>query len=220
MFYAVLTVCAKYVAAWTGVVGFKKAHDELVTNVASIENASKVQETNMKGAALDKRFKREAMTAKAIEVARGVFAYAEDNGDLVLREQMNLSANDLNRKRDSVVSALAQGVHDVANGIVAGLSDYGLVPADLSDLQGKIDAYVAVVSAPRNATGVRKGATAEINALVKDSMKILNNRMDKLMPEFEQSHPEFFQEYFDARIIVDNGGSQSNDADAPVADAA
>jgi hypothetical protein len=36
---------------------------------------------------------------------------------------------------------------------------------------------------------VRKGATAEINALVKDSMKILNNRMDKLMPEFEEKQP-------------------------------
>ena len=36
-------------------------------------------------------------------------------------------------------------------------------------------------------------------------MKILNNRMDKLMLEYEGSNPDFFQEYFDARVIVDSG---------------
>ncbi|MBK7945202.1 MAG: hypothetical protein IPJ85_07830 [Flavobacteriales bacterium] len=209
MLHAVLAVCTKYTATWTGVLGYKKAQDELVVNVGSIVAASAVQETNMKGAALDKRFKRQAMTVKTVEVARAVFAYAEDIGDLVLREKMNLSPNDLNRKRDAVVQALAQGVRDVANGLIASLGDYGLVAADITALQAAIDAYANVVSAPRNAAVVRKGATAEIDTLMKDSMKILNNRMDKLMPEFETSAPEFFQEYFAARIIVDNGGAQS-----------
>jgi hypothetical protein len=214
MFHAVLAVCTKYAATWTGVVGYKKAHDELEVNVASIKEASTVQETNMKGAALDKRFKRDAMSAKTLEVARAVYAYAEDEGDLVLREKMDLSESDLNRKRDAVVSALCQGVKDVAGVLIASLGDYGLVAADVTALQTAIDNYTAVVSAPRNATGVRKGATAEINALVKDSMKVLNNRMDKLMHEFEVSAPEFFQEYFDARIIVDSGGKSEPLAEA------
>lgn len=208
MFHTVLSVCEKYKAQWTPVLGYANAHGELVVNVQSIVDASKVQETNMTGAALDKRFKRDAMTAKTVEVARAVYAYAEDIGDLVLREKMNLAPHDVNRKRDSVVGALCQGVNDVATALIASLGDYGLVVADCTALQAAIDAYAAVVSAPRTATGVRKGATAEINQLVKDSMKILNNRMDKLMPEFETSAPEFFQEYFDARIIVDNGGTQ------------
>ncbi|MEO8587975.1 MAG: hypothetical protein ABI432_01285 [Flavobacteriales bacterium] len=207
MFYAVIATCAKYVADWTGLLSFKNAHDEFAANLKSLEDASQTQETNMKGAALDKRFKRDTMTNKTLELAQAMFAYAEDQGDVVLREKVNYSASDLAKKRDAVVAQLSQGIRDLANGLVASLADYGVVAADVTALQTAIDAYVAVVSAPRNATTVRKGATAEINALVKDSMKILNNRMDKLMPEFEVSAPLFFQEYFDARIIVDATGS-------------
>jgi len=43
-------------------------------------------------------------------------------------------------------------------------------------------------------------------------MKILNNRMDKLMPEYETSNPDFFQEYFDARAIVDSGTEKKKEA--------
>lgn len=86
--------------------------------------------------------------------------------------------------------------------------------ADLTAQQSTIDAYTATVGSPRAALTVRKGATAEINALVKDSMKILNNRMDKLMPEFEGSNPDFFQEYFDARMIVNSGTDKKDEAAA------
>ena len=64
---------------------------------------------------------------------------------------------------------------------------------------------------------VRKGATAEISALVKDSLKILNNRMDKLMSEFKESKPNFYQEYFDARIIVDSATEKKKDDEAKAA---
>jgi hypothetical protein len=118
------------------------------------------------GAALDKRFKLDAMVKKTVEVAHAMFAYAEATGDIVLRERVNYSASDLVKKRDAVVAQIAQGIHDLANGLIANLADYGLVVTDVTKLQGVIDAYMTVVSAPRNATTVRKGATAEINALV------------------------------------------------------
>jgi hypothetical protein len=220
MFYAVLAVCAKYSAEWAALLSFKTAHDELKGNVKSIEDASQTQETNITGAALDKRFKRDAMVAKSVEAAHAMFAYAEDTNDIVLREKVNYAASDFLKKRDAVVAQLCQGIHDLANGLAANLANYGVLPADVTALQTAIDAYVSVVSAPRNATTVRKGATAEIEALVKDSMKILNNRMDKVMPEFRESKPVFYQEYFDARIIVDNTGGAQKDEAAPEANAA
>lgn len=205
MIYATLAACAKFVATWTGLVAFKNAHDELVANMKSIEDASETQELNMKGAALDKRFKRDAMTQKTIVMAHALFAYAEDTNDIVLREKANLSEHDLTKKRDAIVAQLCQGISNLATALGAGLVDYGVTAAEITGLQSAIDKYVAVVTAPRNATTVRKGATAEINTLMKDSMKILNNRMDKLMSEFKESKPNFYQEYFDARIIVDSG---------------
>ena len=208
MILAVLQVCFKHALTWTGLVPYKTAHDELKANVASIENATQVQENVLVGIALDKRFKKDAMVKKTLEVAQGVFAYAEDQGDVILRAQVDFSKSDLLKERDAVIGQVCQNIHDTSNGVIASLGAYGLVAADLVELQAGIDAYVAVIASPRTAVTVRKGATAEIDALVKDSMKILNNRMDMLMPEFETSAPEFFQEYFDARIIIDLGGKE------------
>lgn len=42
----------------------------------------------------------------------------------------------------------------------------------------------------------------------------MNNRMDKLMPEFEVSKPDFFQEYFDACMIVNSGTDKKDEAAA------
>ena len=65
---------------------------------------------------------------------------------------------------------------------------------------------MAVVSAPRVAITMRKGAGADLDALVRDGLNILNQRMDKLMAEFKDIGTPFYQTYFDARIIVDLGG--------------
>lgn len=113
--------------------------------------------------------------------------------------------------RDAIIAQTCQNIHDLANPLTDAVAAYGLLPADLSAQPDAIDAYTATVGSPRAALTVRKGATAEINALVKDSMKILNNRMDKLMPEFEESNADFFQEYFDARMIVNSGSAKKDD---------
>ncbi len=214
MFYALLQVLAKHLAVWTGQVPFKNAHDEFKGNVKSIEDATQTQETSLLGVALDKRFKKEAMVKKTVEIAQSVFAYAEDQGDVVLQAKVDYSKSDLMQTRDAVIAQTCQNIHDLANPIIAALAAYGLVAADLTAHQSTIDAYTATVGSPRAALTVRKGATAEINALVKDSMKILNNRMDKMMPEYQVSNPDFFQEYFDARMIVDSGSSKQDEAAA------
>ncbi|MBK6541614.1 MAG: hypothetical protein IPG10_10125 [Flavobacteriales bacterium] len=217
MFYALLQVLARHAAAWTGLVPFKNARDEFEGNVTSLEDATQTQETSLKGVALDKRFKKEKMVKKTMEVARSIFAYAEDQGDVVLQAKVNYSPSALLLARDAVVGQTCQNIHDLGTTLLASLGAYGLVAADLTAQQNAIDAYVATVGSPRAALTVRKGATAEIDALVKDSMKILTNRMDMMMAEFEESHPEFFQEYFDARMIVDSGSEKKKDDEAKAA---
>ena len=104
MFYALLQVLSKHTAVWTGLVPFKNAHDEFVANVGSIENATQTQETSLKGVALDKRFKKEKMVKKTVEIAQCVFAYAVDKGDLVLQSKVDYSRSDLMQTRDALIA--------------------------------------------------------------------------------------------------------------------
>lgn len=204
MFYALSQVLDKHATVWQPLLPFKSAHDEFKSNLGSIEDATQRQEVSLKGVALDKRFKKDAMVKLAAQLAQPVFAYAEDKGDVVMRDQVNYSQSRLLQSRDAVVAQVCQNIHDLGNANIADLAAYGVLPADVQKLQAAIDAYIATVGSPRALLTIRKGATAEIEALVKDTMKVLNNRMDKLMSTFEKSDPSFHQEYFDARMIVNS----------------
>ncbi|MBK7111740.1 MAG: hypothetical protein IPH60_04755 [Flavobacteriales bacterium] len=75
----------------------------------------------------------------------------------------------------------------------------GVTPAVLADLQTAIDTYVLAIAAACSITE-RKGATAEIRTLLKDTNKLLTKRLDALVTQFTWSKAEFVRGYFDVRI--------------------
>ncbi|MBL0127801.1 MAG: hypothetical protein IPP83_10155 [Flavobacteriales bacterium] len=216
MFYTVRDACAAHTATWTPLVPFATAHTEFLDALKGIEDNMEKQDLQLLGIAKDKALKKDEMVEKALEVAQAAYAYATDSTDLELQGKMDFSRSDLVEPRDTVVAQRCQGIHTEASAVAASLVAYGIDAADLLDLQGAITKYVDVVSAPRTAVTVRKGATAAIETGVRDGLAILNDRMDKLMPAFKLSDPDFHQEYFDARIIVDLGGPGEEEEEPPV----
>ena len=215
MFYAVEGVCDAHAGVWAALVPYATAVSEVKANIGLLEDAIEVQEVELKGYAKDKAEKKEAMVDLTLDVAQAGYALAVDISDAVLQGKMDFSRSDLLAGRDTVIGQRCQGIHTEAAAVVAQLAPYGILPADMAALQTAIDAYVDVVDAPRVAVTVRKGATTAIDKLVSLTSDILNDRMDKLMPEFKTSAPAFFQEYFDARIIVDLGGTQEEEETPP-----
>lgn len=214
MFYAVQTAVDKHNAAWAALVPYANATTAFKDKIVAIEAEVAKQGTDLEGYALDKAAKKEKMVQKGLAIANQVYAYAEDNDDAVLREKMDVSYSDLTAPRDAVIAQKCQVIHDEANAVIASIGAYGVVAADLTALETLIDAYEAVISAPRTAITVRKGATEAIETLIKEGTTILTNRMDKLMSEFKDSNPDFYQEYFDARIVV-NTGSKKEEPPVP-----
>ena len=216
MFYTVRTAVDKHNAVWMAVVPYDNAVKDFKQVITDTEQELTTQEEELDGYAMDKGARKEKMVRKALTIANEVFAYAEDNSDLVLREKMDVSYSDLIAPRDAVVAQKCQGIHDEANVVIASLAPYGVLPADLTDLLTFITDYEAAISAPRTAITVRKGATANIEKLIKAGTTILTKRMDKLMSEFQDSSPLFYQEYFNARIVVNTGAKKDEVPVPPV----
>ena len=205
MFYAVKTCVDTHNAVWAAYVPYANAVTDFGKVIVDIEAEVETQGKGLEGYAEDKGNKKETMVREALRIANRVFAFATDSGDAVLRGKMDVSLSDLVAPRDAVVAQKCQGIHDEANAVLASLAPYGIVAADLTVLQTAIDAYEVVISAPRVAVTVRKGATEAMEVSIKEGTAILKNRMDKLMSEYEVSNPDFHQEYFDARIVVNTG---------------
>ncbi len=215
MFYAVRDACETHTATWTPLVAFGTAYSDFQTVLKDVEGDLETQTLQLQGIAADKAKRRDVMVELSLTMAQAAYALATDTNNLELRGKMDYSRSDLVEPRDTVVAQRCQGIHTEAAAVAAALVPYGVAAADLAALQAAIDAYLVVVSAPRTAITIRKGATAAIENGVRDGMAILNDRMDKLMAGFKTTAPDFHQAYFDARIIVDLGGTGEADDEPP-----
>ena len=204
--YAIRQVLDQNSATWNTIPALVAAKNELDANIKSIEDALSLQLRDITGHTEAKAVAKEEMIGQTVLVAGGVMAWAVSTGNEGLAEEMNIFPSELNKYRDSEVAQRCQHVADSANTNIASLGDYGVMAADVTELQSRIDAYLVLVQQPRNVITARKGATSEIGLLVRDTQKMLSRRMDMLMRRFVASAPEFYRQYTNARIIIDRGG--------------
>ena len=146
------------------------------------------------------------MILETLKVSGAVMAWAEVEGNQGLAEEMNIAVSELQNYRDAVVAERCTGVHEVALANLLSLADYGLTAADTTSLKAAIDLYTGLLSRPRVLVTVRKSVGSEIELLVRDTMRLLTRRMDRLMRMYEVSDPTFYRTYMNARIIIDLGG--------------
>ena len=216
MIYAVTGVCDNHTATWTPIVAFGTAHTDLLGKLREAEDLIELQEKPLEGITLMKAKRKELMVQGVLTIAGALHAYATDIGDTALRGKCDYSYTSLSEGRDAVVGQRCQGVMTEAATVGAALIPYGQTAAELTAGQALVDDYVAVVAAPRTALNIRKGATEALELAVKGCLDILNDRMDRLMEEFKTSDATFYREYFNARIIVDLGGTPEDKEEPPV----
>lgn len=207
MYYAVQKVLEKHNAVWSATPAFAATVTELGANIDALEAAVAKQVIDIRGYAISKAEAERQMVSLTIKVTGAAKAYAVVNQDQVLATQVNVTPSTFHRLRGAIVSQACQGLHDIVAPLTAELADYGITAEDLEALQTAIEAYTGLISSPRNAITARKGHTAEIGFLVRDTAKLLDKRMDALMGLFALEHVDFHREFFDARIIVDHRGS-------------
>ncbi len=93
---------------------------------------------------------------------------------------------------------------------------YGITQTKLTALKKKIDAFEASLAKPRQQIAESSAATQTLQAQFAEADTILNKRLDKLVYQFKESAPDFFNAYQTARSIVDLRGSRkTNDTPTP-----
>jgi hypothetical protein len=217
MYLAVEQVVDENNAVWTGTVAFANAYSAFKNELDAIREKVDVQETITTGIRADKIGAQDAMIAQAMLVAGAVYAFASETDNQTLKDAVSFTASDLKYVRDTISAERATIIHDQANAIIASLVDYDVDAAVLLALSDLIDAFMALIAAPRVAITVRKGATSGLVDHIKDIDLILKERMDKLMQLYKSSAFEFYTLYFNARVIVGNtaGGGKPDDPTDP-----
>jgi hypothetical protein len=132
-------------------------------------------------------------------------ALATKTNDSALQGKVAVELSDLVRVGETVIAPRCQQIHDLANTNQAALADYGVAKEDITALQTAIDAYMPLITKPREAVVGRKEVTGSIAQDEDAADKLLKDELDPAMRKFKTKNAPFFSEYTSARMIIDLG---------------
>ena len=210
MFTAVKAVCEGASTVTGTVPAFGVSFEKFTTCVERIQRFSEKQAKGSSGATADKQRCREWMCDAALVIAGAVRAYAIDNNNLELAGKVDFSRSTLLGGRDRASAEKCQTIHRLAVEKVAELTEHGVSTAKLKSLQAKIDAYVGCLQRPRQIITENKTATAQLEAEIETADQLLADGLDRLVLQFKDTEPEFFNNYTNARAIVNNASGRDS----------
>jgi len=202
-FVTLAAICRKGQPTWTTLKAFADTFAKFAARVETLEKLKLQQSEGTTGIAAQKQQCREDVCSAGATVAGGVLAWAEDTGNLEVAGKVDFSESDLLQGRDMASRDKCQTVHDVAEENVASLGKYGVDEDVLEDLQEKVTVYDECISKPREAIATGKTVTKQIATEFRAADRLLSKGLDGLSLKFKKSAPGFYQDYWNARRIVD-----------------
>ena len=190
---------------WKNMQAFVTIFNSFEEKISQIRQTRLVQEGQITGVTKDKATAQNNAIEKGIQTATAVFAYASVQSNNKLKYRVSYSPSQLRQSRDTTLIDRLDVIKEAASQNIAELENYGIVQADIDELTTLINAYADTVEDPRQAITNRARATTELKEHFKQTDKILKEQLDKLMPQFKKTKFAFYQQYFNARLIIDMG---------------
>lgn len=203
-------VIFKYKDVWSDHVAFARGVAALESEQETIDEQAQTA-AGKSGAASAKKLALEALSKAGEEIIGAVLAYANEQSLPELAAKVNYAPTDFIAGNARKIVTRANTVHAAATEVLANLADYRITAAKLTAFKRKIDAYDSVKTSPREKIVQRSAANQLLPQLIRTAVSILKDQLDGLMVQFKSDHPNFYEEYFSARAIVDTRGTQNTD---------
>ena len=200
---------------WESLPAFVTAVGDFIAVIPEILSHAQTQ-TSREGASNEKAYALASLGNTAFEIGAAVHAFAVTTQDFALEGRVDFSRSTIVNGRESSVLSRARDIHAAATASLASLADYGITQAKLTAFKKKIDAFEATLGKPRQQIATSSAATTTLSQQFNEADAILNKRMDKLVLQFKDAAPDFFNEYQTARSVVSlRGGRKTNDTTTP-----
>ncbi|MEO5913368.1 MAG: hypothetical protein ABIS50_03985 [Luteolibacter sp.] len=178
--------------------------------VAALTGLISGQQADTTGHAADKDREEEELEAIAHEIGETLAGWFEDQGNEAEAAQIDLSFHAWQRLRDTALIAKAKLLHGKLTSALAtdaaALLEYGLDPADATQLAKETDDFEKLVATPAAAISGRKALTKSLRPSFREVSELLG-KMDRLVLRFRKTPPGalFAEAWKAARNVRDLG---------------
>jgi hypothetical protein len=192
-------------AIWTPVAQFGGLVTQFETSITDIHSLAAMQSNIITGIATFKANLRGNLINAMIKVINGVAAYAIFSDDTELLESVGYNYSDLRNSRDNALAETATTVYGIAYPIRSSLTGYLVTEADITLIETLKIQFLDNLAEPRAAKVEIKGVTHDLKLKFTEADALLRDKMDRTILIFKPSHPDFVENYIDARSIIDLG---------------
>lgn len=206
MFSTTYTVLSNYSSLFEGSAVLQSKISLLGDNMTDLEKERQQQELATSGLTLSKDNLRSELEILILRISAALVAFATGVSDANLKKKARYTPSRLRRASDLELCDIAVNMLKLATPLIAELGVYFITQEELDLTDLKVTGFKEAIPQNRVATGTRKASTANINDLIRKTNRLLKEEIDALIQPFQFIQPEFYQQYKNARIIVDYTG--------------
>lgn len=156
------------------------------------------------GYAAQKQQARTQLEVHLLDVLNRVRAYAMQEDDMVLYEELHLKKSRLARISDVSLRAYTTAILPRITSLLPELGAYGVTAAKLATVAENLAAYVALTPKPRKAIATRVLETRKLADYLKKADAMVA-KMSTLVAMLAYSEPDFYSNFMDQKKQVKRG---------------
>ncbi len=161
---------------------------------------------------------RDLLEDLASEIADQLYALSQETNDVALAAATDFSRASLDRMTDQQLEHIAKRICELATAHRAALAGYLVVAADVAELATLTRNFSTWPATGRPGASACAAASGTLEENVRTACRILRGRLDKLVPRYWRTAPDFVRGYHAARVVMDRHGESDFGAPIPPGD--
>jgi hypothetical protein len=195
-------------AAIPAVATLKNQFDTKISAILALASSASADIT---GFTVDKQVKRTDLKAKVIKLSTAIVAQAAMTDNFKLIEKCDETPSALDGMRDNDFYTYAKLVISEATPLMALLTPFGVVAADLTNANASATTYLSNIQGPRVQINERSRSLSDIEDMFSDVDDFLKSKLDKIMKVFMASNISLYRGYEGSRGIDQTRGAIAPD---------
>ncbi len=205
MYVVVLDTCKKHEGEWAGIPKLVSAINEFETALNELNELVSEHSVKTVGISSTKALKLEQLYMALEDVHNSFKVLSIELQDPLMKIRNNFPRTTLLRMSGVALKTHISRVAEDLAEYGALFEPYGLDNARLSEILQLIDECKVIISSPRIAIVQRKNLTESMLNKTKEIDAILKERIDTMIRLLKRKSPNFFNQYFAARIVINRG---------------
>lgn len=208
MYDIVRTVMMENQSAWSGNQSFEEGVQQFNVLLADLKLAASGQAMRTKGLKTHQLIYINGVVSKSMVLKNALAVFAYDKGLSSISESLNFSEGRLMKSPQTQLRILLLKIAEFAETHITELQDYGVTEIHLQDFLESLEQHEQEMVAIRKGVIERKAFTFKLDHIAKMLDDVMIKKLDVLIRLLKVEHPQFFENYKNARILIDQKKSR------------